>query len=197
MQGIPYDHKNKYSPMKYRLIAFAALILGAASAVSCIDPDQSQEIILSENKAEILDYLEENPMPDAKEYSEAEEGFYMFWEVTNDAGKSVVLGDTASVDYIGKLLDNKVFDTSIEQVAKDNGVYTSSRKYEPLKLRPGYNFAIVGFEFAIGLMKEGEKATVIFPSRLGYGTQPNGPVPANAPLIFEIDLIKVDKAPQN
>lgn len=180
-----------------RLIAFAALILGAASVVSCIDPDQTEEVVLVENKEAIELYLQENPITGVKEYKEEVEGFYMFWEVANEAGTGVVRGDTVTVDYVGKLLNNEVFDTSIEQVAKDAGIYTSSRTYAPLEFRPGYNFAIVGFEYAISLMKSGEKATVIFPSRLGYGTQPNGPVPAKAPLIFVIDLQKVVKGPQN
>lgn len=183
--------------MNYRLIAFTALIIGAVSVASCIDPDQTQEVILEENKDAIEQYLLENPMTGVKEYKEVEEGLYIFWEVANESGKGVVRGDTVTVNYTGKLLNNTVFDTSIEQIAKDNGIFSSGRKYEPLNFRPGYNFAIVGFEFAIGLMKEGEKATVIFPSRLGYGTQPSGPVPANSPLIFEIDLLKVDKGPQN
>ncbi|SEG46140.1 FKBP-type peptidyl-prolyl cis-trans isomerase [Algoriphagus boritolerans] len=184
--------------MNYRLIAFAALILGTLSMASCIDPDQTQEVILEENKEAIKKYIADNPFTGAlKNYTEEQEGLYIFWEVVNEAGKSIVRGDTATVDYVGKLLNNEVFDTSIEQVARDNGIFASGRNYQPLKFRPGFNFAIVGFEFAIGLMKEGEKATVIMPSRLGYGTQPNGPVPANAPLIFEIELLKVDKVPQN
>lgn len=183
--------------MNNRLIAFAALLIGSVSIVSCIDPDQTQEVILEENKDAIEQYLLENPISGVKEYKEVEEGLYIFWQVANEGGKSVVRGDTTTVDYVGKLLNNSVFDTSIEQVAKDNGIFSSGRQYEPLKFRPGFNFAIIGFEFAIGLMKEGEKATVIFPSRLGYGTQSSGPVPANAPLIFEIDLLKVDKVPQN
>lgn len=184
--------------MNYRLIAFAALLLGTASLVSCIDPDQTQEVILVENKKAIEKYLAENPITGVKEYKEVEEGFYMFWEVSKDStALSVVRGDTVRVNYTGRLLNDEIFDTSIEQVARENGIYSSTRKYEPLKFRPGFNFAIVGFEFAISLMREGEKATVIFPARLGYGSQPSGPVPANAPLIFELDLIKVNKVPQN
>jgi FKBP-type peptidyl-prolyl cis-trans isomerase len=183
--------------MNYRLIAFSALLLGAISAVSCIDPDQTQEVILEKDKKAIVKYISENPFTSVKEYKEEIEGFYMFWDVVNESGATVVRGDTVFVDYTGKLLNKTVFDTSVEQVAKDNGIFANSRTYQPLKFRPGFNFAIVGFEFAISLMKEGEKATVIFPSRLGYGSQPSGPVPANSPLIFEIDLIKVKKAPQN
>jgi FKBP-type peptidyl-prolyl cis-trans isomerase len=183
--------------MNYRLIAIAALLLGTASLVSCIDPGQTEEVILVENKKAIEKYLAEKPITGVKEYKEVEEGFYMFWEVSRDSAATVERGDTVRVNYTGRLLNDEIFDTSIEQVARDNGIYSNARKYEPLKFRPGFNFAIVGFEFAISLMREGEKATVIFPARLGYGSQPSGPVPANAPLIFEIDLIKVNKVPQN
>ncbi len=182
--------------MKNRLIAFAALLLGAVSIVSCIDSDQTEEVNLQRDKEAIQNYLEENPITGVKEYKEEVEGFYMFWQVSNESGLSVVRGDTVRVDYTGKLLSKQVFDTSIEQVAKDNGIFSTGRTYQPLKFRPGFNFAIVGFEFAISLMKEGEKATVIFPSRLGYGNQPQGAVPANSPLIFEIDLLEVKKGPQ-
>lgn len=184
--------------MNLRLIAFVALLLGTISVVSCIDPDQTQEVILERDKVAIQKFIAENPFNNSvKEYKEEVEGFYMFWDVANESGASVVRGDTVFVNYTGKLLNKRVFDTSIEQIAKDNGIFTPNRIYQPLKFRPGFNFAIVGFEFAISLMKEGEKATVIFPSRLGYGTQPSGPVPANSPLIFELDLIRVKKAAQN
>jgi FKBP-type peptidyl-prolyl cis-trans isomerase len=177
--------------MKNRVTAFIVLLLGAISLVSCIDQDQTEEVILERNKEEIEKYIAENPIAGVKEYKEELEGFYMFWQVRNDKGDTVSRGDTVTVDYTGKLLNKTVFDTSIEQVAKDNGVFNSTRKYGPLKFRPGFNFAIVGFEFAISLMREGEKATVIFPARLGYGNQSSGPVPANSPLIFEIDLLDV------
>lgn len=186
--------------MKYRqLIAFAALLLGTATVVSCIDPDQTQEVILEENKEEIEKYLEENPMTGVKEYSEPIEGIYMFWEVSVDTELNSILAlDTVSVDYTGKLLSNKVFDTSNEQIAKDNGVYNSQRTYVPLEFPLGTGRgAIIGFEFAVSLMREGEKATVIFPSTLGYGSQGNNGIPPNAPLIFELDLRDIKKGPNH
>lgn len=179
--------------MKNRLTAFLSVLIGAILLVSCIDPDQTEEVNLERNKEEIRKYLAENPIASVKEYKEEVEGFYMFWQVRNDKGDTVVRGDTVIVNYTGKLLNKTVFDTSFEQVAKDNGIFNSSRRYEPLKFRPGFNFAIIGFEFAISLMREGEKATVIFPSRLGYGNQPKDLVPPNSPLIFEIDLLDVKK----
>ncbi|GMQ25278.1 hypothetical protein Aoki45_19600 [Algoriphagus sp. oki45] len=178
--------------MNPRLKALFTVLIGSFAALSCVDPDQTQEVLLERDKEAIEKYLLENPIPSVKEFSEPIEGFYMFWEVSVDPELNNLLrGDTVRVDYTGKLLSNKVFDTSIEQIARDNGVFDANRNYQPLRFAVGNGFAISGFEFALSLMRAGEKATVIFPSRLGYGSQPNGPVPANSPLIFELDLIEV------
>lgn len=185
--------------MKYRLIAFASLILGTASLVSCIDPDQTEEAILIENKEAIEKYLLENPMTGVKEYKEVDEGVYMFWEVSVDTLlNNIQAFDTVTVDYTGRFLSNVIFDSSFEQVAKDNGVLDPQRKYEPLRfpLFTGRG-AIIGFEFAVSLMKPGEKATVIFPARLGYGNQGQNNIPPKAPLIFELELISVKKGPNH
>ena len=184
--------------MKNNWIAFATVLFGTLSLVSCIDPDQTQEVILERDKEAIVDYIEKNPITSVKEYAEPIEGFYMFWQVsTSNELNDLLRGDTVTVDYAGRLLDNSMFDTSMEQVAKDNGIYNSSRSYVPLKFPLGNGYVITGFEFALSLMREGEKATVIFPSRLGYGSQPQGAIPANSPLIFELDLTRVKLGPNH
>jgi len=173
-----------------------ALIFGAFSLISCVDADQTQEVILERDKQAIEKYLKENPISSVKEYSEPIEGFYMFWQVSTKPERNNLLrGDTVSVNYTGKTLDKKIFDSSIEQVARDNGIFSAGRKYQPLRYAVGYGLTISGFEFAISMMHPGEKATVIFPSRLGYGTQASGGIPANSPLIFELDLVQVKKGP--
>jgi FKBP-type peptidyl-prolyl cis-trans isomerase FklB len=182
--------------MKSRLFAALALIFGAFSLISCVDADQTQEVILERDKQAIEKYLKENPISSVKEYSEPIEGFYMFWQVSTKPERNNLLrGDTVSVNYTGKTLDKKIFDSSIEQVARDNGIFSAGRKYQPLRYAVGYGLTISGFEFAISMMHPGEKATVIFPSRLGYGTQASGGIPANSPLIFELDLVQVKKGP--
>jgi FKBP-type peptidyl-prolyl cis-trans isomerase FklB len=182
--------------MKSRLFAALALIFGAFSLISCVDADQTQEVILERDKQAIEKFLQENPIPSVKEYSEPIEGFYMFWQVSTKPERNNLLrGDTVSVNYTGKTLDKKIFDSSIEQVARDNGIFSAGRKYQPLRYAVGYGLTISGFEFAISMMHPGEKATVIFPSRLGYGTQSSGGIPANSPLIFELDLVQVKKGP--
>ena len=182
--------------MKSRLFAALALLVGALSLLSCVDSDQTQEVILERDKEAIQKFLQENPIASVKEYSEPVEGFYMFWQVsTKETRNNLLRGDTVSVNYIGKTLDKKIFDTSIEQVAKDNGIFNSGRKYQPLRYAVGYGFTITGFEFAISMMHPGEKATVVFPSRLGYGSQASGGIPSNSPLIFELELVQVKKGP--
>jgi FKBP-type peptidyl-prolyl cis-trans isomerase len=178
--------------MRNTWIAFASLLIGAISMASCVDPDQTMEVILERDKEAIQKYIQENSLASVKEYSEPIEGYYMFWQVsTNPEVNKLLRGDTVTVNYSGKLLSNKYFDTSYEQLAKSEGIFYSNRNYQPLKFPLGYSYAISGFEFAVSLMREGEKATVIFPSRLGYGSQPQGPVPANSPLIFELELTNV------
>ena len=182
--------------MKSRLFAALALLVGALSLLSCVDSDQTQEVILERDKEAIEKFLKENPISSVKEYSEPIEGFYMFWQVSTKPERNNLLrGDTVSVNYIGKTLDKKIFDTSIEQVARDNGIFNAGRKYQPLRYAVGYGFTITGFEFAISMMHPGEKATVIFPSRLGYGTQASGSIAANSPLMFELELVQVKKGP--
>ena len=182
--------------MKSRLFAALTLLVVALSMLSCVDSDQTQEVILERDKEAIQKFLQENPIASVKEYSEPIEGFYMFWQVSTKPERNNLLrGDTVSVNYIGKTLDKKIFDSSIEQVARDNGIFSAGRKYQPLRYAVGYGFTITGFEFAISMMHAGEKATVIFPSRLGYGTQASGGIPSNSPLIFELELVQVKKGP--
>jgi FKBP-type peptidyl-prolyl cis-trans isomerase FklB len=161
-----------------------------------VDSDETQEAIIERDKLAIEKYLQENPIASVKEYSEPIEGVYIFWQVsTKPELNSILRGDTVTVNYVGKTLNKTIFDTSVEQVAKDNGIFSAGRKYQPLRFAIGYGLTIPGFEFAISMMHPGEKATVIFPSRLGYGTQSSGPIPANSPLIFELDLVQVKKGP--
>ncbi|HET8828803.1 MAG TPA: FKBP-type peptidyl-prolyl cis-trans isomerase [Pelobium sp.] len=116
--------------------------------------------------------------------------------ITNKEGTGVqpVVGDSVVVNYTGKLLSGKVFDTSVEADAKKANIFNPARApYQPLSLIIGKGNVIPGFDEAVMQMKKGEKATVIIPSKLGYGEQgmPGGMIGPFTPLIFDLELVDV------
>lgn len=101
-------------------------------------------------------------------------------------------GDTVYVNYLGRTLDGKVFDTSIEAEAVKAGVKQEGRPYEPYSFTLGRHEVIAGWDEGIQLLNEGSKATLIIPSKLGYGeTGMGGDIPPYATLRFDVELVKV------
>lgn len=174
---------------KLSLLLFAAVGLLAG----CVSDDENVQIILERDLAQIEKYVNENPIPSVKELVDNGTGIRIYWTAVSNSGKKPEKADTVSVNYTGKLLNNFVFDTSIESVARANNVFSPNRKYEPLRYPIGLGFTIPGFEFGILQMEQGDKATIIMPSLYGYGSQATGAIPANSPLIFELDLLEVKK----
>ena len=88
-------------------------------------------------------------------------------------------GDVVQVDYVGKLADGTVFDSSY-----DYG--------EPFAFPVGQGFVIPGWDEAMSMLPVGSKAKLIVPSDLAYGEMGAGEViPPNATLYFEVELIDI------
>ncbi|TSJ43824.1 peptidylprolyl isomerase [Mucilaginibacter corticis] len=101
-------------------------------------------------------------------------------------------GDTVFVNYVGRRLDGKVFDSSIETAAKEANLQQPGRVYEPIKFALGAQGVIPGWEEGLLLLNEGSKATFIIPSKLAYGERQSGPdLPPFSTLIFDVELVKV------
>ncbi|PWK70048.1 FKBP-type peptidyl-prolyl cis-trans isomerase [Mucilaginibacter oryzae] len=108
------------------------------------------------------------------------------------AKRKPLAGDTVLVNYTGKTLNDKVFDSSIEANAKAAGLEQPGRTYEPISVVLGEGRVIQGWEEGLLLLNEGSKATVIIPSSLGYGDRGQGPaIPGYSTLIFDLELVKV------
>lgn len=97
-------------------------------------------------------------------------------------GKGKVAGHgDVRVHYTGWLRSNgKKFDSSL-----DRG--------EPIQFELGHGQVIKGWDRGVKGMKEGERRQLIIPPALGYGPggTPDGTIPPNATLVFEVELVKV------
>lgn len=95
-------------------------------------------------------------------------------------GEKPTLNDKVSVHYHGTLIDGTVFDSSVE-------------RGEPIELN--VSGVIEGWKEALQLMPVGSKWKLFIPSELGYGeqTQQGSPIGPNSALIFEVELISINK----
>lgn len=91
--------------------------------------------------------------------------------LTPGKGKNPTDTDVALVNYEGKLLDGTTFD--------------KSQQPTPMPIKG----VVPGFSEALKLMSKGAKFRVWIPAKLGYGDKGAGPIPANATLVFDIELI--------
>ena len=109
------------------------------------------------------------------------------------SGERVQAGDTIRADYTGYLLSTGFhFDSSVEKVAKEHGLYSPKRKYEPLKSVIGRGMLITGWDEGFQLLRQGDKASFFIPSMLAYGPRKlSEDIPENSIMIFEVDLVEI------
>ncbi|KJD33429.1 peptidylprolyl isomerase [Tamlana nanhaiensis] len=94
-------------------------------------------------------------------------------------GKKAEKGKTVSVHYKGQLADGTVFDSSYKRNA-------------PIDFPLGMGQVISGWDEGIQLLKVGDKARLVIPSHLGYGSRgAGGVIPPNATLVFDVELMDV------
>jgi peptidyl-prolyl cis-trans isomerase A (cyclophilin A) len=110
-------------------------------------------------------------------------------------GKKANMGQNVFVHYAGFLEDGSLFDTSYASVAEENGVLDLARKeangYAPFPFSYGKKTGLIaGFIEGLEKMNLGDKAMLIIPGYLGYGEQGSGPIPPNATIIFEVELLE-------
>ena len=95
-------------------------------------------------------------------------------------GDEALTGDRVVVNYTGRFVNGEVFDSSLV-------------RKEPFQFVLGVGQVIKGWDDGIVGMKVGGKRILSVPPELGYGSQDYGPIPGNSTLIFEVELLKVDK----
>lgn len=120
-------------------------------------------------------------------------GLY-YVEKQKGTGNKPSKGSIVRVNYTGRFLDGKVFDTSDEATAKTAGLYDESRTFEPIEFALGEGIVISGWDEGIALMNAGTKAQLIIPSAIAYGEMEQGPIPAYSTLVFDVELVSFTPA---
>lgn len=98
------------------------------------------------------------------------------------SGRQPLAGETVVVNYTGLLGSGLKFDSSL-----DRG--------KPFEFPLGAGRVIKGWDEGIAKLHVGDQATLIIPPELGYGTRgAGGVIPANATLIFLVELVAIKEA---
>ena len=168
----PFDDKELYFTFKMTELMPKAEV----DAMMKAQEDQYNAYIEQARAAEdstMREYIAKNKIKVAPTAS----GLYF---ISKKAGKGAqaVAGQKVAVHYTGKLLDGTKFDSSYD-------------RNEPIEFRLGQGQVIPGWDEGIAMMREGEKAVLLIPSKLAYGERGNQVIPPCAPLVFDVELVKV------
>lgn len=133
----------------------------------------------------LQEYLTKNGLKAQKTAS----GLYYIIE-KEGSGATPQKGQAVTVMYTGKLTDGTVFDSNIDPAMGHT---------EPFTFAVGQGQVIPGWDEGVMLLKKGSKARLFIPSGLAYGDMSPNPsvIPNDANLIFEIEVLKIEDAPQN
>lgn len=156
-----------------QIVSFLSIILIVIMLHSCSIESYSTRKFAADN--DILLYLDTNV------YEVAPDSLGLVY-IPLKQGNNIYpqYGDVVAFHYVGYYLNGEVFDSS----------YDKSR---PLVIQLGDNQLIKGLEYSLLKMDKGAKSKVIIPFYLAYDNMENGPVPPYSNLVFELELIDIDK----
>jgi FKBP-type peptidyl-prolyl cis-trans isomerase len=104
----------------------------------------------------------------------------MYWDIRVGTGAAAKEGNRVRVHYTGWLTTGKKFDSSVD-------------RNEPFDFTIGNGEVIKGWEEGVAGMRVGGRRQLRIPPELGYGANgtPDGTIPPNATLIFDVQLLQV------
>lgn len=143
-----------------------------------IPPNSSLKVVI--NLLDVKDAIVAKPWQiDSTKILTTKSGlkYFIFQEGTGAKADS---SDLLTIHYTGFLENGKIFDSSVE-------------RDEPLKFRLKLQPVIPGWEEGVKLLGKGGKAKFIIPSALGFGAVPMGSIPPNSTLIFDVEVLDIEK----
>ncbi len=94
-------------------------------------------------------------------------------------GVGAANGDVLTMLYRGTLKNGVVFDENL--------------KSAPYAFKLGAGEVISGWDQGLNGAKVGAKMRLWIPPDLGFGSRANGKIPANSPLIFDVEVLRIDR----
>ncbi len=118
-----------------------------------------------------------NPLEGSQKVVKTPSGL-QYYDIEVGKGPSPVQGAKVTVHYTGWLLNKQKFDSSLD-------------RREPFSFSLGQGEVIKGWDEGVSTMKVGGKRRLVIPSDLAYGPRgAGGVIPANATLVFDVQLLK-------
>ena len=150
----------------------------AAEAFNAIEAfrtfEGSREQKIAEAKAKMDSELDKLAMG----FDKTESGL-RYQIIQKGSGAQASQGKNISVHYKGQLADGRVFDSSYD-------------RKQPIDFTVGVGQVIKGWDEGLQLLQVGDKARLVIPSHLAYGSQgAGGVIPPDATLIFDVELMAV------
>lgn len=104
----------------------------------------------------------------------------LYWDIKPGKGPEALPGDMVTVHYTGWLENGQKFDSSVD-------------RNQPLNFKLGQGQVIKGWDEGVAGMKIGGKRQLKIPPELAYGSRGYGPIPPNATLIFDVELLGINQ----
>lgn len=154
------------------------------------DVEKEKKEIAEKEEKTLEDFAKNNGMASAKKTAS---GLRIL--VTKEGnGELVGSGREATMKYTGTLLDGTKFDSNVDPKFKHT---------DPFTFIVGRGMVIKGWDEGVAALKVGSKAKLLIPSAIAYGPNarpgnelnPTG-IPANSPLLFEVEVLSVKDAPK-
>ncbi len=154
-----------------KAVAISAMVATTGFLSSCVSTDVSAPRLIPIEETEFNTSLGVNLAASTKTAN----GVY-YRDITVGTGAVVAKGQSIRVRYTGWLSNGVQFDAN-----------NTTPGFGPFTIGGGN--VIAGWDEAIPGMRVGGKRQLIIPPSMGYGVSGNGPIPGNAVLVFNVEIL--------